>query len=110
MIVKVFNVRTCGNCSFNDGICYTSYPAKYRCTFDNGYYEGFHPCHFELMPVRYAKWIHMKDYDSPLDSTWMCSGCEGKVITDYGDSPINHGFAHCPHCGAKMDGGEQYEA
>ena len=39
MIVNVFNQRTCGNYSFNDGLCYTSYPAKYRCTFDNEYYE-----------------------------------------------------------------------
>ena len=102
MTVDVFNRRTCGNCSFNDGVCYTSYPAKYRCTFDNGYYEGFHPCHFEMMPVRHGQWIYMEGYDGPLDSTWMCSGCKGKLIMDFDDSPINHGFEYCPICGAKM--------
>ena len=102
MTIDISKQRTCCNCSFNDGMCYTSYPAKYRCTFDNVYYEGSHPCHFELMPVRHAKWIHMKDYDSPLDSTWMCSGCKGKLIMDFDDSPINHGFEYCPICGAKM--------
>lgn len=56
--------------------------------------------------IQHGQWIHMEDYDSPLDSTWMCSCCKGKVITDLDDSPINHGFEHCPHCGAKMDGKE----
>lgn len=109
MTVDVFNRRTCGNCSFNDGVCYTSYPAKYRCTFDNEYYEGFHPCHFEMMPVRHGQWIYMEGYDGPLDSTWMCSCCKGKIYMNSDDSPNNLGFSYCPMCGAKMDVDEQYE-
>ena len=105
MIADIFSQRTCCNCPFNDGMCYTSYPAKYKCTLDNNYYEGFHPCHFELTLVRHAKWVHMEDYESPIYSTWMCNSCKGKVYMSLDDSPDTHGFTYCPMCGARMDGG-----
>lgn len=107
MIADIFSQRTCCNCPFNDGMCYTSYPTKYRCTLDNNYYEGSHTCHFEFAPVRHAKWVHAEDYDSLIDSTWMCSNCKGKIYMDPNDSPNNHGFTYCSMCGARMDGGEQ---
>lgn len=103
MTIDISKQRTCCNCSFNDGVCYASSPVRYRCTFDNVYYEGSHPCHFELTPVCHAKWVYMKDYDSLIDSTWMCSSCKGKIYMDPDDSPNNHGFTYCPMCGARMD-------
>lgn len=60
-------------------------------------------------PVRHAKWVHMKDYDSLIDSTWMCSSCNGKVYMSLDDSPNDHGFTYCPMCGAKMDVEVAYE-
>ena len=104
MIANIFSQRTCCNCPFNDGMCYTSYPTKYRCTLDNNYYEGSHTCHFELAPVRHAKWVHAEDYDSLIYSTWMCSSCNGKVYISLDVSPNDHGFTYCPMRGARMDG------
>ena len=109
MTIDISNQRTCSNCSFNDGLCYTSYPAKYRCTLDNNYHEGSHTCHFELAPIHHAKWIHAEDYDSMIYSIWMCSSCKGKVYMSLDDSPNEHGFTYCPMCGARMDVGEQIE-
>lgn len=54
-------------------------------------------------PVRHGLWIHLGDYDSPLNSTWMCSLCKCKLVLNLDDSPANHGFSYCPQCGAKMD-------
>lgn len=105
MIVEVFNQRTCGNCSFNDGVCYTSYPVKYRCTFDNGYYEGFHPCHFELMPVRHAKW----EPDPDCPPRHRCSNCHSNPYDNEADQILfradfkEHLTKYCFDCGCKMD-------
>ena len=99
MVMEIFNGRTCGNCSFNDGMCYTSNPPKFRCTFDNEYYEGFHPCHFDLKPVIHAIWdegngrVEIDEYDSYLKPTYICSNC--KIEEDYRTD-------YCPNCGAKM--------
>ena len=57
----------------------------------------------ESEPVRHGRWIHLGDYDSPLDSTWMCSCCKWKLVLNLDDSPANHGFSYCPQCGAKME-------
>lgn len=93
MIVSDFNTMTCGSCSFNDGTYYTSYPPKYRCTFDGEYYDGMHHCHLDLKPVRHGHWI----YNKALPDT--CSVCGfhcGSHDYDYEDR-------YCSHCGAKMD-------
>ena len=47
--------NTCSNCRFNDGLVYASNPVKYKCTFDNNYYEGYHSCHLDLVPVTRCK-------------------------------------------------------
>ena len=57
MILNVFGERTCGNCPFNDGQCYTSLPPKFKCTFDNNFYDGMHACHHELKPVIHEEWL-----------------------------------------------------
>ena len=105
MIVSDFNTMTCGSCSFNDGVCYTSYPPKYRCTFDNGYYEGFHPCHFELMPVRHGQW-ETKEYttEDSFDD-WIVIHHE-EVCSECGKGQGERS-KFCPNCGAKMDGGAE---
>ena len=59
MILNVFGERTCGNCPFNDGLCYTSVSPKYKCTFDNNFYDGMHACHHELKPVIHAEWLRV---------------------------------------------------
>lgn len=103
MIVRDFCTITCGGCSFNDGLCYISYPPKYRCTFDNNFYDGYHRCHLELAPVVHARWEDgdgnveylYGNPDAPYDvPTYRCSACknEEELASDY-----------CPNCGAKMD-------
>jgi hypothetical protein len=82
-------------------------PPKFKCTFDNQFYDGYHSCHLDLKPVIHAKWlegyglIDCVDGDpdeSYMVPTWICSNCksEEEHITDY-----------CPNCGSKMDG-EKY--
>ena len=98
MIVNNFCTMTCGNCSFNDGLCYTSMPPQYRCAFDNNFYDGFHACHLVLAPVVHAKWNEINSYDD-LDNIiftlrYFCSNC--KCEEDYQSD-------YCPNCGAKMD-------
>lgn len=53
--------------------------------------------------MRHGRWIHLGDYDNPLDSTWICSCCKWKLVIDLNDSPANRGFSYCYHCGAKME-------
>lgn len=36
--------RCCSNCEMNDGMVYTSYPAKYICTISGYFNEGTHLC------------------------------------------------------------------
>lgn len=44
-------ILICRNCSFNDGMVSTSNSPKYKCIFNNECYNGFHLCHFDLIPV-----------------------------------------------------------
>lgn len=34
----------CCNCPFNDGLVYTSFPAKYKCKITNEYNLAYHSC------------------------------------------------------------------
>lgn len=98
MMVSDFCTMTCANCSFTDGLCYTSLPPKYRCTFDNNFYDGYHICHLELAPVKHAAWYEGNGYfDYDIDCsvpTYICSNCKSEE--DYKSD-------YCPNCGAKMD-------
>lgn len=103
MIVSEFNTMTCGNCVFTDGLCYASMPPKYKCTFDNNFYDGLHHCHLELVPVVHATWYEGNgwiddingDYDNAiLRPIYICSNCK---------SEEEHMSDYCPNCGAKMD-------
>ena len=100
----IVNTMTCGSCYFNDGLCYTAMPPKYRCTFDNNFYDCHHNCHLVLAPVVHAKWLDGHGYIDCLDGdpdesymipTWICSNCKCEE---------EHTSDYCPNCGAKMDG------
>lgn len=58
-------------------------------------------------PVRHAKWVHKTDsLGNKID---VCSACEEEAVGydghhgDYITVPTDY----CPHCGAKMDGGNE---
>lgn len=69
--------QCCANCRFNDGMVYTSYPVKYRCTIDNNYYDGLHPCHFEFVPV-----VRCKDCIHYYDETCLKIYSDGNISED----------------------------
>lgn len=66
--------QTCANCRFNSGEVYASNPVKYKCTFDNNYYDGIHPCHLDLVPV-----VRCRDCAIPHNSWTGCPKLNGCV-------------------------------
>ena len=58
----------------------------------------------DVQPVRHGRWIVEKGSGEYA----VCSECKGKSGTQWdGVEPIPLMTQYCPHCGAKMDGGEQ---
>lgn len=53
--------------------------------------------------VRHGRWIEQEGYDG--DVCWDCSVC-GESWSLIDGTPADNGMDFCPHCGAKMDGGE----
>ena len=69
----------------------------------------------DAAPVVHAHW--MEDEDS---GDIVCSACEarydGDIVLSYNafseqyPAPVYEGLEHCPHCGARMDGGDDDDA
>lgn len=56
----------------------------------------------DFAPVVHARW---EPYQTPIEtrqSGWICTNCSG-VQKDLSNGDTEY----CPHCGAKMDGGDQ---
>ena len=53
-------------------------------------------------PVKHGRWIDMGDNSAPI-----CSECKSKALLNYESD--YHKSDYCPHCGAKMDEGEEDE-
>lgn len=51
----------------------------------------------DVSPVRHGRWVKEK---TDVLIHWHCSACEECFFLDKPNSE------YCPHCGAKMDGGE----
>lgn len=48
-------------------------------------------------PVTHGRWVEV--HRTPFGSSaYRCSVCDGYM-------PFYNGYKYCPHCGAKMDGG-----
>lgn len=63
----------------------------------------------DVAPVRHGEWIYADDCDSLYDSYW-CNNCHHGITVD-AERRCDIGFVvedlkFCPHCGAKMDGGD----
>ena len=54
----------------------------------------------DVAPVVHAEWVVCGDGDNV---PWMCSHCGKTTAHKY---KVMYG-KYCPHCGAKMDGGEE---
>ena len=85
--------RKCGSCEFNDGICYTSNPPAYKCTFTNAFHMCDHVCDLDLKPLYHSHWVYEIN---PETNEWeyKCPKCSSfsKEESDF-----------CPHCGTRMD-------
>lgn len=56
----------------------------------------------EAEPVRRGEWNQVDECD---DTYYSCTACGEEWITIDG-TPAENNMNYCPHCGAKMDGGE----
>ena len=56
----------------------------------------------DVEPVRHGEWRLETDTEepNPMFKLVVCSNCNSKA---------NHTYPYCPHCGAKMDGGNKRE-
>lgn len=58
----------------------------------------------DVQEIKHGKWIKMDII--PDDVDYYCSKCRNFIDIATGrETPIDRGFFYCPHCGAKMDGG-----
>lgn len=55
----------------------------------------------DVSPVRRGRWIEQCE-----ESFYSCSACGTEWITIEG-TPKENDMDFCPHCGAKMDGGDE---
>ena len=95
------NIKTCSNCEHTDGLYYTSYPPKRKCTIDNNYYECNHQCHIKFVPVIEGKWEQVKCWETK--AKYKYSVC-GREIMSARKVNIEK-YPYC-HCGAKMSESE----
>ena len=86
-------VRTCADCKYNDGFCYTSFPPHYKCTITNEFHFGDYECDIEFKPQIIGYW-------EDCSNGWMCSICHRDNSSD---------TEYCPHCGAKMRNGVRHK-
>lgn len=85
--------------SFCENICRCNnrYCNKQRCPILNA------PA-ADVQEIKHGKWIKMDII--PDDVDYYCSKCRNFIDIATGrETPIDRGFFYCPHCGAKMDGG-----
>lgn len=57
-----------------------------------------------VQEVRHGKWVLYKPRRENRNATYKCSECKKVCSSYYNDVG---GWNYCPHCGAKMDGGEE---
>ena len=54
----------------------------------------------DVVEVVHGEWIWNEDCEC-----WVCSVCERSALNNYRGLSVNSEY--CPHCGAKMDGGNR---
>lgn len=57
----------------------------------------------DVAPVRRGRWETKDGWDG--DEYYACSSCGAEFVLIDG-TPSDNDYNYCPHCGAKMDGGE----
>lgn len=59
----------------------------------------------DVAPVRHGWWEKNEDTYISFD-VFRCSECGDEWCWEYDDDAPHEKYLYCPHCGAKMDGGE----
>ena len=54
----------------------------------------------DAVEVVHARWIWSEE-----NECWVCSNCELSALNNYRGNSTDSNY--CPHCGAKMDGGNE---
>lgn len=58
----------------------------------------------DVQEIKHGEWVKM--YNNPNDGNYYCSVCHRSIDIATGrETPIDRELFYCPHCGAKMDGG-----
>ena len=52
----------------------------------------------DVAPVRHGRWVEQEKYT--FGTMYDCSICGNRILDN------GHSWNYCPHCGAKMDGGD----
>lgn len=58
----------------------------------------------DVQEIKHGEWIKLDIISDDVD--YYCSECRNFIDIATGrETPIDRGFFYCPHCGAKMDRG-----
>lgn len=60
----------------------------------------------DIQPVKHGYWEEVIDYGGWGDTHYRCSVCGEEWYLEDG-KPKDNNMNFCPHCGAKMDGGDK---
>lgn len=63
-------------------------------------------CEIKRLEAEQPKKGHWIDNDDPDDNYFECSVC-GELWVLIDGTPKDNGMIYCPHCGARMDGGQE---
>lgn len=59
----------------------------------------------DVQEIKHGEWIKYRP-ENALDGAYFCSTCfKEQKMADGTITPLDIGCYYCPHCGAKMDGG-----
>lgn len=109
---------TCGSCQFTDGMCYTSYPPKVKCTITNEFHLYGDECNCET--IRASKVDNLAQLkmmiSQPLltidynDSNVTSTTFSNEDLADFNMAEVEVGSTACLVCGEHvglkiMDGG-----
>ena len=73
----------CGNCDKNDGLCYTSFPTKVKCTITKEFHGTFDECNVDFVPVvrcKDCKWYQESELLAPNKFCFRLKGKDGKRV------------------------------
>lgn len=73
---------TCSNCDYNDRMCYTSHPPKWKCTLDGWYHTADYRCeHWAEQQQKYIQGVQVNDLSDDITPCRLnATGTEDNTI------------------------------